>query len=1001
MSNSRETSGMGQEFRLASGGLIDRSQSIGFSFDGKRHTGHQGDTLASALLANGVRLVGRSFKYHRPRGILTAGSEEPNALVELRDGARREPNSRATTTELHDGLKARSQNRFPSLAFDVMGINDVLSPFLAAGFYYKTFMWPAAFWEKLYEPVIRRAAGLGSLSGKPDPDSYEKATLHCDLLVIGAGPAGLMAALVAARSGARVVIADEDFLPGGRLNSERMEVGSLNASDWAAKISGELALMANVRLLTRTTVFGVYDGGSYAALERVGDHLAQPVQHQPRQRLWRIIARRSVLCGGAIERPIAFGDNDRPGVMLAGAVRSYLNRHAVLSGKAVTVFTNNDDGWRTAGDILALGGKVEAVIDPRSAEDVSHLRAMVGDVPVFSRSRITGASGSKGISSVSVLNANGREIRLETDCLAVSGGWNPAVNLTCHMRSKPVWNDRIAAFVPGNDIPAGMRVAGAAAGTLSTHGALVQGSEMAAAACAELGFKVSKSLVPDAEDAPVSIQPLWHVAESKSRAWLDFQNDVTVKDVKLSHQEGFKSVEHLKRYTTLGMATDQGKTANVSAIAIMAEIAGQSIAQTGTTIYRPPYTPVAIAALAGRMTGRDFKPFRLPPSHDWAKEQGAVFVEAGMWLRAQWYPRKREKTWRQSVDREVLATRRSVGVCDVSTLGKIDVKGRDAGIFLDRVYSNVMSSLPVGKVRYGLMLREDGFVMDDGTVARLGENHFVITTTTANAGLVMQHVDFCKQVHWPQLDVHMVSVTDNFAQFSVAGPNSRSVLRKLVDAAHDISNEAFGYMACGRITVCGGVPARLFRISFSGELAYEIAVQAQYGDALIRALMEAGREFDITPYGVEALNVMRIEKGHLTGAELHGRTTAGDIGLGKMVSAKKDCIGKVMAQRPGLTAKDRPVLAGFRTTKPEDSLSAGAHFVRMGKEATTDNDEGYMTSVCFSPSLGQHIGLGFIVDGDTRHGEKVRAVDMVRGRDVEVEICSPHFVDPQGERLRV
>ena len=998
MSNSGN---VGQEYRLQSGGLITRTQTLGFAFDGARHTGHPGDTLASALLANGVRLVGRSFKYHRPRGILTAGSEEPNALVELHDGARREPNSRATTVELFDGLKAKSQNRFPSLAFDVMGVNDLLSPFLAAGFYYKTFMWPAALWEKLYEPVIRRAAGLGSLSGKPDPDSYEKATLHCDLLVIGAGPSGLMAALVAARSGARVVLADEDFLPGGRLNAERMEVGSLDSSDWAAKIAAELRSMRNVRLLTRTTVVGVYDGGSHAALERVSDHLAQPDLHQPRQRLWRIIAKRSVLCGGAIERPIAFGDNDRPGVMLAASVRSYLNRQAVLAGKAVTLFTNNDDGWRTAFDILAAGGKVEAVIDPRSAEDISHLRARVGDVPVFSRSRVVGVRGAKGISEVCFVNANGREIRLETDCVAVSGGWNPAVNLTCHQRGKPVWNDRIAAFVPGSDVPAGMRVAGAAAGSLTTHGALVQGSEMAEAACTELGFKVSRSLVPDAEDAPVSISPLWHVTESKSRAWLDFQNDVTVKDVALSHQEGFRSVEHLKRYTTLGMATDQGKTANVSAIAIMAEIAGQSIAQTGTTIYRPPYTPVAIAAFAGRMRGREFKPFRLPPSHDWAKEQGAVFVEAGMWLRAQWYPRKGEKNWRQSVDREVLETRRSVGVCDVSTLGKIDVKGRDAGIFLDHVYTNMMSSLPVGKVRYGLMLREDGFVMDDGTVARLGENHFVITTTTANAGLVMQHVDFCKQVHWPQLDVHMVSVTDNFAQFSVAGPNSRAVLRKLVDAGHDISNEAFGYMACANLTVCGGVAARLFRISFSGELAYEIAVEARYGDALVRALMEAGREFNITPYGVEALNVMRIEKGHLTGAELHGRTTAGDIGLGKMVSAKKDCIGKVMAQRPGLVARERPVLAGFKTVKPEDRLTAGAHFVRTGKEASTGNDEGYMTSVCFSPSLGQHIGLGFIVDGDTRHGERVRAVDMVRGLDVEVEICSPHFVDPQGERLRV
>jgi heterotetrameric sarcosine oxidase alpha subunit len=992
---------MSATMRLEKGGLVDRSRTLVFRFDGKRLSGHPGDTLASALLANGERLVARSFKYHRPRGVLTAGSEEPNALVELGEGARTDPNTRATVAELYDGLVARSQNRFPSLRFDLLSINDRLSPFLAAGFYYKTFMWPASFWEKVYEPMIRRAAGLGSLSGKADPDVYEKAWAHCDILVIGAGPAGLQAALVAARSGARVILADEDFRPGGRLNAERMQIARGGAADWAANVAAELSLMDNVRLMRRTTVFAAYDGGSYAALERVSDHLAEPGPHQPRQRLWRIAAKRAILAAGAIERAIAFPDNDRPGVMMAGAVRSYLNRQAVLAGRSTVVFTNNHDGWRTLADIVAAGGEVAAVVDTRPAEEVQALIGQSGDVPVFTNSAIVGTSGRHGLTHVTIRNAQNKEIRLEADCLAVSGGWNPAVNLTCHHRGRPVWNDRLAAFVPGAELPPGMSVAGAANGAMTTFGALSQGSEKAREALASLGRKGGEATVPEAEDGPVAISAYWHVKNAKGRAWLDFQNDVTVKDVDVSQMEGFRSVEHMKRYTTLGMATDQGKTANVPALAILAELTGRTIPETGTTTYRPPYTPVPIAAFAGRMAGKDFRPTRLTPGHDWAKEQGAVFIEAGLWLRAQWFPRQGEKTWRESVDREALATRRSVGVSDVSTLGKIDVKGRDAAAFLDRIYTNVMSSLPVGKVRYGLMLREDGFVMDDGTVARLGENHFVITTTTVNAGLVMQHVDYCKQVHWPQMDVHMVSVTDQYAQFAIAGPNARKVIEKLADDPAAVSNERFPYMACGAITVCGGAQARLFRISFSGELAYEIAVAARHGDSFIRAIMEAGREFDITPYGLEALNVMRIEKGHPVGSELNGQTTAGDLGMAKMISAKKDCIGKVMAQRPGMTDAERSVMAGFKVVNPEDVLTAGAHFVRIGKEASTANDEGYMTSVCHSPSLGMSIGLGFIRRGNERHGERVRAVDSVRGTDIEVEICSPHFLDPQGERLRV
>ncbi len=989
-----------QARRLSDGGLIDRSRSLSFSFDGKAFAGHPGDTLASALLASGVRLLGRSFKYHRPRGVLTAGSEEPNALVELRSGARREPNTRATTVELYDGLEAASQNRWPSLRFDVAGANDLLSPFLTAGFYYKTFMWPAAFWEKVYEPLIRRAAGLGRLSGAPDPDTYEKSYAFCDVLVIGAGPAGLMAALTAGRAGARVILADEDFRPGGRLLAETHGVGGKPGALLADEVLDELAGLDNVRYLPRTTVYGVYDGGTYGALERVADHLPVPPPGQPRQRLWKIVAKRAVLAAGAIERPIAFGNNDRPGILLAGAQRSYLNRFGVLTGSQTAVFTCNDDGWRSAADLVRAGAEVAAVIDSRpDAHRPDHLAGLDG-VELIAGGRVVETRGRLGLSSLDCLDRDGRRRSLTVDCLAVSGGWNPALHLTCHQGARPAWRDDLAAFVPADNLPTGLAVAGAAAGSFSTQAALREGAACGAAAAEAAGHAVRQPELPAAEDGAVALTPFWHVKESKARVWLDFQNDVTVKDVALSFREGFQSVEHLKRYTTLGMATDQGKTANVQALAIMAELTGKSIPETGTTVFRPPYTPVPIAAFAGRSRGKDFRPFRLTPSHDWAVDQGAVFVETGAWLRAQWFPQAGETHWRQSVDREVLAVRNAVGVCDVTTLGKMDIQGADAAAFLNRVYANGFAKLPVGKVRYGLMLREDGFVMDDGTTARLGEAHYVMTTTTAKAVPVFRHLEFCRQVLWPELDVQLISTTEQWAQFAVAGPRSRDLLRAIVDAEHDIANEAFPYMACGEVTVCGGTRARLFRISFSGELAYEIAVPTRYGDAMIRALMAAGEAFEVVPYGTEALGVLRVEKGHPAGNELNGQTTAANLGLGRMVSKTKDCIGKVLSERPGLNEADDLRLVGFLPVDRGAQLTAGAHFIPIGAAAVAAEDQGYMTSVAHSPNLGHSIGLGLIQRGDQRIGEKVRAVDLVRDADIEVEIVSPHFVDPDGERLR-
>ncbi|MBT8418828.1 MAG: sarcosine oxidase subunit alpha, partial [Silicimonas sp.] len=674
---------------------------------------------------------------------------------------------------------------------------------------------------------------------------------------------------------------------------------------------------------------------------------------------------------------IAFGNNDRPGVMQAGAVRTYVNRFGVAPGREIAIFTNNDEGLRTADDLRAKGIDVAAVVDARKGE------------------RVVDTTGRKGLTSIT-LNS-GRVVPV--DCLAVSGGWSPNVHLTCHHRGRPTWREDIAGFVPGGELPPGMVVAGAANGTMTLAAAMREGHEAAAGIASDLGLGRAVGDLPEASDETFATSAFWHVTESRKRAWVDLQNDVTVKDVRQSHQEGFRSVEHLKRYTTLGMATDQGKTANILGLAIMAEAAGKTIPETGTTIFRPPYNPVAIGAVAGRARGKDFRPTRLTPSHKWAAENGADFVEAGMWLRAQWFRRPGEKGWRDSVDREALQTRKSVGICDVTTLGKIDIQGRDSAEFLNRVYANAFLKLAVGKVRYGLMLREDGFAYDDGTTARLSETHFVMTTTTANAVTVFRNMEFARQCLWPDLDVHLISTTDGWAQFAVAGPNSRALLSKVVDDL-DLSNDGFPFMACAECTVFGGTPARLFRISFSGELAYEIAVPARFGDAMIRALMQVGEEFDVVPYGTEALGVMRIEKGHAAGNELNGQTTARMLGLGGMVSQKKDAFGTRLSQRDEMSREDGLKLVGFRPVERSVILTAGAHFLTPGDPADMAHDQGWMTSVAWSPELGHSVGLGFLKNGGKRMGETVRAYSPVRDQDVTVEVCSPHHIDPEGERQR-
>ncbi len=974
--------------RVEGKGLIDRSQTISFRFDGKTYRGHPGDTLASALLAADVRLMARSFKYHRPRGALTAGSEEPNALVSIGRGAVQTPNTRATVQEIYDGLEAHSQNAWPSLKWDAMQVNDLVSPFLSAGFYYKTFMWPRSFWEKLYEPLIRRAAGLGALSGQSDTDRYDRAYAHCDVLVIGAGPAGLMAALAAGRAGADVILATEEARAGGRLLAEIEDVDGRPGPDWVADVMVELDSMANVQVMLRTTVTGAYDGGTYGALERVSHHVAA-AGDAPLETFWHIVAKQAVLAAGALERPIAFRDNDRPGIMTAGAVRAYLNRWGVAPGRRVTVFTNNDDAHRTARDMVAAGVTVAGVIDTRAEAPGSD------DYPVFTEGAVIGTMGRLGLSDVKVRHEGG-ERTIASDCLAVSGGWNPSVHLTCHMNGRPVWREDIAAFVPAEGAVPGLIPCGAANGVFLTAACLADGVRAAETVLEALGVKPKKLSLPTASEASSNMEPVWHVP-GKGRAWLDFQNDVTVKDITLAAKENFRSVEHMKRYTTQGMATDQGKSSNMGALAILADVTGRAIPETGTTTFRPPFVPVSLSALGAGARGAGFAPQRFTTSHRDSVDRRAVMVEAGLWYRPSYFPKGGEAAWRTSCDREVGYVRKAVGVCDVSTLGKIDIQGPDAAAFLDFVYANTFSTLKVGRVRYGLMLREDGHVMDDGTTARMAEDHFLMTTTTAAAGEVMQHLDFVHQCLRPELNVRFISTTEQWAQFAVAGPKSRDLLNRLLDKP--IDGESWPFMSCGSVSVAG-VPGRLFRISFSGEHAYEVAVPARFGASLWEHLVTAAEASGGGPYGMEALNVLRIEKGFITHAEIHGRVTAFDIGMGRMVSPKKDCIGNTASRRPGLIDEARERLVGLKPVEPENGLTAGAHLFGPGAMLTPANDQGYLTSVCWSPTLKTHLALGFLKYGPDRTGEKIRVKDHVRDVDVICEVCDPVFFDPEGGRVR-
>ncbi len=983
---------MSQPQRLTTGGRIDRNRTLLFRFDGQDLQGHPGDTLASALLANGIRLVGRSFKYHRPRGIFTAGPEEPSALVELRSKARREPNILATTAELFDGLEASSQNRWPSLAWDIGSINSRLSRFLPAGFYYKTFMWPSAFWEKVYEPIIRRAAGLGRASRLPDPDSYEQSHAHCDVLVVGSGAAGLAAARAAGSTGARVILAEQDFELGGGLLLEP------DLEDWRAAQIAALQDMPEVRILPRTTVFGYYDHNVLGAVERVSDHLPVPPPHTVRQRIWTIRAKQVVLATGAIERLIAFPDNDRPGVMLASAARTYARRFAVTAGRRALFFTNNDEAYGAAFALADAGVAVEGIVDVRDtsrAADEARRRGL----KVMPGSEICGIAGGRSVEGALVRSRHGGiASKIAADLVCVSGGYNPALHLASQSRAKPVWDERLATFIPGAPVQA-ERSAGAARGVFGIGEAAKDGQEAGRAAAAAAGFQSAEtfSLPPTEDRGTEEIPAFWEVkADDRAKSFVDLQHDVTAGDIRLAHREGYSHVEHAKRYTTHGMATDQGKTGGLVGAAVLAAARAEPIERVGVPTFRPYVTPVTIGAFAGREIGKHFKPIRRSPLHAWHARNGATFTEAGLWLRPLYYPQTGETGW-GPILREARAVRQAVGLCDVSTLGKIDIKGADAGRFLDRIYANTFSTLPVGRARYGLMLREDGIVFDDGTTSRIGEQHYLMTTTTAKAAAVLEHMEFYAQTVWPDLDVQFCSVTDQWAQMAVAGPKSREALQAAVDGL-DLSNEALPFMGIAEGTI-GGAPVRIFRVSYSGELAYEVATPAGFAEHVWEAILTAGKAFGIVPYGVEAMGLLRVEKGHVAGPELNGQTTARDLGLERMLKKTGDYVGRVNAERPGLTDPNRPSLVGIRAMTADfgNRLRGGAHIVSAPEDSQS---LGWVTSVTRSVELECWIGLAMVTGGIDRRGQRLYAVYPLKNEVVEVEITSPYHVDPKNTRVR-
>jgi sarcosine oxidase, subunit alpha len=990
--------------RIANGGRVDRTQRVGFQFDGRSYEGFAGDTLASALLANGVHLVGRSFKYHRPRGFLAAGSEEPNGLVTVtRDAARVTPNLRATQVELYDGLIAESQNRWPSLQRDFGRINDVLSAFFPAGFYYKTFMWPRKAWKSLYEPMIRRAAGLGRAPVHADPDRYAQRYAHCDVLIVGAGPAGIAAALCAAESGARVILCDETSEFGGSLLTDTSAVIDGQPSlAWVHRSVASLAQNSRVTLLPRTTAFGYFPHNLIGLNQRLADHLGMVPVSQPRERLWQVRARAVVLATGAIERPLVFPGNDRPGIMLAGAAHTYLNRYGVCVGRRVVLVTSGDEAYQAALDLHAAGVVIAAIADLRS-EVAGALpdAARRAGMDVRPAATVLGTEGNLRVSGITLARVQRGKVQatqnIRCDAVLMSGGYTPSVHLFSQSRGKLQWNDDLQAFVPGSSAECAQS-AGACRGIYGLAEVLADGAKAGAASAPEPNptqRRFNVDTLNRRSRAHLGALPQTS-PPAGGKSFVDWQHDVTTRDLALATREGFQSIEHVKRYTTTGMATDQGKTSNLNAMAIVAENLGIAIPQVGFTTFRMPYTPVSFGSFAGTSRGDLFDPVRTTPIHPWAQAKAAVFENVGLWKRARYFPRGGEDM-HGAVARECRAVRSACGLFDASTLGKIEVVGPDAEEFMNRMYINNWSNLGIGRSRYGILLREDGFIYDDGVVARIGTDRFHVTTTTGGAPRVLALMEDYRQTEWPELKVWLTSTTEQWAVIAVQGPKSRQVLESLVEGL-DISAAAWPHMSVGRGRICG-VPMLLFRVSFTGELGFEINVPADFGLSVWEAVHAAGQAHGITEYGTETMHVLRAEKGYIiVGQDTDGTVTPDDAGLSWAIGkSKADFVGKRSLERASMKSTDRKQLVGLRTKDPGITLEEGSQVAAKSGQKPPMDLIGHVTSSYASSVLGHSIALALIEGGRGRLGQTLY-VPMPDG-DLEVEVASPVFYDPAGARI--
>ncbi len=950
-------------YRLATGGRIDRNRRIQFTFDGKTYEGFAGDTLASALLANGVTLFGRSFKYHRPRGVMAAGSEEPNALVSVDRGPGRfTPNLRATGVEIYQGLNAVSQNRWPSLKTDFGAINDRLGMFLPAGFYNKTFMWPRSGWDKLYEPAIRKMAGLGDAPTEADPDTYSATYAHCDLLIVGTGPAGIDAALEAVGSNKRIILIDEhNEIGGGTLADPALW-------PWLERSVKALVDAPNVTVLTRTTAFGYYHDNFIGAVERLTDHLPE-IGDAPREKLWRIRAGEVILAQGAIERPLVFDGNDTPGVMLSSAAKVFANRYGVAVGKSVALMASHDSGWHDVFALAKLGVSIAAIIDTRRSVDVTLLdTAEEFGIKVYLNHSVTGVNGRNRVRSIQICN-NDDYLggRITCDALLMAGGWTPSVHLWSHSKGSLKWRHDLGAYVP-DEPNENVRCVGACSGDW------------------DFGAGLVTDVLPTPRD------------QSRIKAFVDFQNDVTAKDIKLAVREGFRSIEHIKRYTTNGMATDQGKTSNLNGLQIAATALAKPVTDVGLTTFRPPYTPQTFGALAGHAKGALFQPIRTTNIDSWAEEHGAVFELVAQWRRARYFPKNGEDM-HAAVNRECVAVRSSVGIFDASTLGKIEVVGLDAAEFLNRMYTNPWKALEPGRCRYGLLLKEDGFITDDGVSARLAPDRFHLTTTTGGAARVLNMMEDYLQTEWPDLDVWLTSTTEQYAVIALQGPNARKLLEPLVEGI-DLTAEAFPHMAIREGTICG-IPTRLFRVSFTGELGFEINVPTAYGRALWELLMAEGAPYDITPYGTEAMHVLRAEKGFIiVGQDTDGTVTPYDAGLDWAVGKKKpDFVGKRSLARPDIVAPGRKQLVGLLIEDPNIVLAEGAQIVANPNQPIPMTMIGHVTSSYWSEALGRSIALALVAGGQGKMGETLYI--PMPGKTHSARVSAVVFYDPEGARLDV